>query len=246
MTGSKIVFAHHWRLINDWLENYATLSHDRVASLKGIIMYKEGFTYHIKDDFFINAKKHELDKGLMSNKEGGNFRPTYYAIKDSTTDLLWVIPLSLKVEKYQNIYNGKVEKHGSCDTIVMGEYDGVKAAFLLQNMFPIKEEYIDHIHTRNGNPVPVKEITKLEINQKIKKLKQLFNRGIKPVFTEFSRLEQLMLHENQLLKEQPTISNRTKLKPLKNRIAEKKEQAAQINANREKPDKPQKSKAEER
>jgi len=161
-------------------------------------MYKEGFTYHIKDIYFINAKKHGLDKELMSNKEGGSFRPTYYAVKDSSTNLIWVVPLSSKVEKYQRIFNDKAAKHGDCDTIVIGEYDGIKAAFLIQNMFPIREDYIDHIHTRNGNPVPVKENTKQEINRKIKKLQQLLKRGIKPVFTEFSRLEALMLSERKL------------------------------------------------
>jgi hypothetical protein len=207
-------------------------------------MYKEGFTYHIKDIFFIKAKENGLDKGLMSNKEGGSFRPTYYALRDSTTGLLWVIPLSSKSDKYQNIYNNKVEKHGDCDTIVMGEYDGVKAAFLLQNMFPISENYIDHIHTRNGNPVPVKEVTKQEINQKVKKLQQLLKRSIKPVFTEFKCLEQLMLSELQPQQEQ-SISQKQRQQPLKDRLTEKKEQAAKINANREKPDKPKKSLDEE-
>ena len=201
-------------------------------------MYKEGFTYHIKDAFFANAKKHGFDKGLMSNKEGGSFRPTYYALRDESTNLIWVIPLSTKVEKYQSIYNDKVSKRGNCDTIVIGEYDGLKAAFLLQNMFPIREVYIDHVHTRNGNPVPVKEITKQEIIQKVKKLQQLLKRGIKPVFTEFSRLEQLMLSEQ---KEQSTI----KAESLKENLSVKIAEAAELNASREKPDKPLKKTVEE-
>lgn len=40
--------------------------------------------------------------------------------------------------------------------LILGEFDGQNAAFLIQNMFPVTEKYIDHIHTKNGNPVPVK------------------------------------------------------------------------------------------
>ena len=37
--------------------------------------------------------------------------------------------------------------------------DGKKAAFLIQNMFPVILKYIDHIHTKNGNPVPVNPVS---------------------------------------------------------------------------------------
>lgn len=38
---------------------------------------QKGFSYHIKDDFFLkfNIKK------FMKNKENGNYRPHYYAIE---------------------------------------------------------------------------------------------------------------------------------------------------------------------
>ena len=49
---------------------------------------------------------------------------------------------------------------------VLGEFDGKEAAFLLQNMFPIRDYYLDHIH-----------------------------RGKKVVFPDIDRLEQIMLAE---------------------------------------------------
>ena len=50
----------------------------------------------------------------------------------------------------------------------MGEYDGNQVAFLLQNMFPITEKYLDHIHTRNNNLVPVKYSIQTEISTEMK------------------------------------------------------------------------------
>lgn len=77
----------------------------------------------------------------------------------------------------------------------MGEYDGKQAAFLLQNIFPITEKYIDHIHTRNNNPVPVKYSIQTEIRTKMKRILQLHAHGKKIVFPDISKLERLMLEE---------------------------------------------------
>ena len=83
-------------------------------------------------------------------------------------------------------------------TIVLGEFDGKEAAFLLQNMFPVRDYYLDHIHTRNNNPVPVKHILHKEISTNMKRLRQLHARGKKVVFPDIDRLEQLMLTEIQI------------------------------------------------
>mgnify|MGYP006868099230 FL=1 len=56
-----------------------------------------GYIYHIKDGFFDVVN----DKGLMINHENGKTKPTYFTIRDN--DILWFIPLSSKVQKYQPI-----------------------------------------------------------------------------------------------------------------------------------------------
>ena len=65
---------------------------------------KTGYLYHIKNEFFDVVN----DDRLMSNHERGKKRPTYFTIKDK--DILWFIPLSSKVEKYQKIINKKNSK----------------------------------------------------------------------------------------------------------------------------------------
>lgn len=49
--------------------------------------YQEGYVYHIKDEYFIKAN----DPNLMQNKENGNYRPTFYCIRDEKTALLWLV-----------------------------------------------------------------------------------------------------------------------------------------------------------
>lgn len=79
-----------------------------------------------------------------------------------------------------------------CKGIVLGEYDDRKAAFLIQNMFPVTEEYIDYIHTKNGNPVPVKKELQKKIRKNIKSLLTLNAKGITVTFTDITRLEEML------------------------------------------------------
>ena len=133
----------------------------------------------------------------MQNKENGQYRPTYFCIKDDTTSLLWVVPMSSRYEKYYQIAEKQKAKYGNSLGIVLGEYDGKKAAFLVQNMFPITENYLDHIHTRNGNPVPVKHSLQEKIKSHVQKVKLLLSKGKKVVFPDIPRLEKLMIAEIQ-------------------------------------------------
>lgn len=102
---------------------------------------QKGFAYHIKDEYFEVAK----DKNLMQNKEKGSYRPTLYCMKDESTGLLWMIPISSQYEKFAAIREKIISKGKVCRGIVLGEFDGHDAAFLIQNMFPVTERYIDHI-----------------------------------------------------------------------------------------------------
>lgn len=118
------------------------------------MIYQEGYVYQIKDEYFEKVQ----DGNLMQNKENGTYRPTFYCLRDEKTSLLWMVPLSSRVQKYKAIHDKQEQKYGRCLTIVLGKFDGKEAAFLLQNMFPVRDYYLDHIHTRNNNPVPVKHI----------------------------------------------------------------------------------------
>jgi len=55
------------------------------------------------------------NNSLMANKEDGNYRPHYLAIQDSHNfQIYWMVPVSSKFEKYQNIYNHQVARYKKC------------------------------------------------------------------------------------------------------------------------------------
>ena len=150
---------------------------------------KTGYLYHIKDDYF----KKVNDENIMSNHEYQKKRPTYFTIKDN--DILWFIPLSSKVDKYQKLLDKKVQKYGTCDSIIIAKIVEDDSAILLQNAFPTLEKYIDHIHMINGAPAKVGTDLQKEILLKFKRLMKLNDRGIKVFFTDIDKLKQQMLDE---------------------------------------------------
>ncbi len=83
--------------------------------------FQEGYVYHINDAYCVKAN----DDKLMQNKEGGTYRPTFLCMEDKATPgLLWGVPISSRVAKFQAIHDKQQSKYGKCLTIVMGEYDG--------------------------------------------------------------------------------------------------------------------------
>lgn len=148
-----------------------------------------GYIYHIKDEFFDKVN----DKGLMINHENGHARPTYFTIKDK--DILWFIPLSSKVSKYQPIIDNKIKKYGSCRSILIETIGGRKQVILLQNAFPTLEKYIDHPHMVDGKPLKVIDGLKDEILDNFRYLISMKNRGNNLFFTDIDRIKDKMLEE---------------------------------------------------
>ena len=148
-----------------------------------------GYIYHIKDDFFDKIN----DKGLMINHENGKARPTYFTIKDK--DILWFIPLSSKITKYQPIIDKKIKKYGNCKSIMISEIANKKSVILLQNAFPTLEKYIDHRHTINGAPVRVADNSNDEILENFNSLLALKKQGINLFSTDIDKIKETMLNE---------------------------------------------------
>ena len=150
---------------------------------------KTGYIYHIKDEFFDRIN----DKGLMINHENGRARPTYFTIKDK--DILWFIPLSSKVDKYQTIIDKKIKKYGSCRSIMISEIANKPSVILIQNAFPVLEKYIDHPHIVDGKPLKVIDTLKDEILNNFKYLMELKKSGRNLFFPDIDRIKEIMLDE---------------------------------------------------
>ncbi len=152
---------------------------------------KTGYLYHIKDEYFDVAN----DDNLMQNHERGKRRPTYFTIKDK--NILWFIPISSKVEKYQKIIDKKIKKYGFCNTIIIREIAGNAAVILLQNAFPTIEKYIDHVHTVDGVPLKVSTNLQKEIKGMFKNMLGLKKRGTNLFFADIDGLVEKMLKESK-------------------------------------------------
>jgi hypothetical protein len=152
---------------------------------------KPGFVYHVKDSYFSAAQ----DDKLMRNHEGGARRPTYFCLRDHKTQLLWMVPMSSRVEKYQPFVDRDVEKFGVCRKIVIARYGDRESAFLLQNMFPILPKYINHVHTIQGRAVPLEDRVIEEVRKAFGEVRRLHSRGARIVFPDINRLDRLMLDE---------------------------------------------------
>ena len=150
---------------------------------------KTGYIYHIKDDFFDKVN----DKGLMINHENGKARPTYFTIKDKS--ILWFIPLSSRISKYKPIIEKKIEKYGSCKSIMISEIVNKPSVILIQNAFPTLEKFIDHPHTENGAPVRVADNLKKEILANFNSLLAIKKRERNLFFTDIDKIKEIVLEE---------------------------------------------------
>ena len=137
-------------------------------------MKKTGF-YIIKDKFFEDMS----DPYLKGNKAEN--RPHYYCFEDTKTGIYWMIPLSSRVDKYRRIMEKKEKAGKLCDILhIVKQDDSRESAFLIQDMFPITDEYIEREYTIAGNPLMLtSEHVAREIEQKARKVMGMLKRGIK-------------------------------------------------------------------
>ena len=151
---------------------------------------KTGYLYHIKDEFF----EYINDDSLMTNHEMGRKRPTYFTIKDG--DILWFIPLSSKVDKYEKIVNKKKEKYGVCNSILIRNVLGKKSAILLQNAFPTLEKYIDHVHLGpQGKPAKLIDSLCNEILDNFSQMMKLKDKCSNIFFTDIDKIKNILEDE---------------------------------------------------
>ena len=160
-----------------------------------------GCFYFIKDSFFDIID----DSELMQNKENGNKRPCYYCFKSKKyEDIIWFIPVSTKIEKYQKIYNYKIQKQiklgkkPSIDTIVFGNVANTYSVFLIQNMFPITKKYVESQYIKNKVAIRLSNKLQTEVIYKANKVLNLYNHGMKNIiFPNVDKiLEQLLSNNN--------------------------------------------------
>lgn len=157
----------------------------------GGFMLRCGGFYIISDNFFTDFP----DPYLKMNKS--EHRPHYFALYEADTMLYWMIPMSSKAEKYQKIVDKRSADNKPCDTLHLCRLDnGVMNAFLIQDMFPIIEEYVSYPYTVNGNAlILTSERERTQIERKARRVMNLLRSGTKftPTQPDVLKIEAALL-----------------------------------------------------
>ena len=137
-------------------------------------MKKSGF-YVIKDKFF-----EDMEEPYLKGNKSGN-RPHYYCFEETCAGVYWMIPMSSKVDKYMKIIDKKVSVGKPCDILhIVKLPNDRETTFLIQDMFPITEAYIEREYRIAGNHmVLASEHVIKEVEQKARKVVAMLKRGVK-------------------------------------------------------------------
>ena len=164
------------------------------------MVIEDGKLYFIKDEFInkYNPKFH-----LMENKEIGTKRPTYFCFRDKVNKkILWFVPMSTKYQKYKEVYEeikNKIRKEPN-NFVFAKNVAGKKTVFLIQNMFPTLEKYIQEEYKKNGITIKVPKAVKQEINKKTRNVFVYTNKGVIVTYTNLPQFIveiEKELNENQ-------------------------------------------------
>lgn len=171
----------------------------------------KGHFYFISDEFY---EKYDPEKKLMRNREeiGGkpHARPCFFAFNDKQhPEIVWLVPISSKVEKYRRIYDSKIDRQlrkgipsPKCNTIRFGKVLGKERAFLIQNMFPVTEKYVcsPYIDRNTSNEVTIDPGTEKDIIRNAEDVLKLAFRGIPILFADIQKIYGDLISEVAVIK----------------------------------------------
>ena len=155
---------------------------------------EKGHLYFVTDSFFDVVRDPYLKRDHESTK-----RPHYFAYQESDSPLLWIIPCSSQVAKYQRIIDEKKAMGKQTDILKIVRIQGNSEVLLFQDMFPVLPHYLSEPYIRGNQPVYIADpavVEKLERNAK--KVIGLIRRGIRftPTQPDVLRIEKMMLAES--------------------------------------------------
>lgn len=157
------------------------------------MLTEKGQLYFVSDLFFDTVKDPYLKRDHATTK-----RPHYFAYQESDSPILWIVPCSSQIEKYEKIISAKVAAGKPTDILKIVKIQGHKEVMLFQDMFPILPHYLAGAYIRGNQPVYIADpavVASLERNAK--KVIGLLRCGIRftPTQPDAIRIERLMLDE---------------------------------------------------
>ena len=130
----------------------------------------------------------------MENKENGNKRPCYFCFNDiEDENIIWLVPISSKVDKYKVIYENKKKKQKKVYNFVFGKVSGKEKTFLIQNIFPTMEDYIESKYQNKMQDVEITESLKKEIIETSMNVIKLAKKRINIPFYDILEMKEILL-----------------------------------------------------
>ena len=193
---------------------------------KNIMNIKKGSLYFIDDAFFNKINDPFLKKNYQTTK-----RPHYFAFQEPSSPLIWVVPCSSQIIKYQKILASKKAAGRPTDTIKIVKIQGREEVLLFQDMFPIHKKYINSQYIRDSHPVYIsnpKIVSSLEKNAA--KIIELLRREVKftPSQPNAKKIEQIMLSEVAKINKEKTVTSTSNNMPQPVHIASNPYSASEI------------------
>ena len=145
--------------------------------------------YIVSDQYFADfpSVRH------MSNKHEN--RPYYLAVRGSD-GILWLVPLSSQVEKYNAKIRADEQKHGECIYYYIANVKGRESAFLIGNAIPATEKYIKKAFTVMGKPFVVRDKTDVrKIKSKLSRYLTMVRRGVMTPAVDILKIERELLEQ---------------------------------------------------
>lgn len=152
-----------------------------------------GYLYFIKDDFFNKVQDKNLKMDYTATK-----RPHFLAFKETGTELLWVVPCSSRIEKFEKLIEDKKAKGKPTDGIKIVKIFDEKQALCFQDMFPVIRKFIQEPYIKGGQAVGIADPSVVDALEKhARKVIGILNRGVKftPQSPDVERIKSLMLSE---------------------------------------------------
>lgn len=160
------------------------------------MVIEDGKFYFIKNDFFDIFK----DYKLMDNKGDGTKRPCYFCFRDrKNKEIIWFVPISTKYDKYKKIYDNKKIKAGNRPVynFVFGNVLGKKSVFLIQNIFPTTEKFIEEKYTNSNKDVEIPTVVKNEIITIALRVVRLAEEGVNIPFNNIIEMKEMLLKKQR-------------------------------------------------
>ena len=109
-------------------------------------------------------------------------------------NLRWFVPISSKVDKYKRIYENKKKNRKKVYNFVFGKVLGKEKTFLVQNIFPTTEKYIENKYQNKMQDVEITETLKQEVIEMSMNVIKLAKKGINIPFYDIIEMKNTLLN----------------------------------------------------